>query len=153
MKTDSEQIRDLALLYGRAVDRLDAALLSSVFTDDGVLEGGGTFRIEGGAKIGPLVMQTLKAQFLRTYHAVHNHLLTVTGDRAEGEVYGIAHHILRKEDGLLHDHVMTMRYKDRYVKSAGAWKITHRYYIVEWTQTAPIDGFGPAGNDPLRPAG
>jgi len=152
MKTDSEQIRDLALLYGRSVDRLDADLMSSIFTVDGVLEGGG-YRVEGAARIGTLVMEILKAQFLRTYHAVHNHLLTIAGDSAEGEVYGIAHHILRKDDGLLHDHVMTMRYRDKYVRSAGAWKIAHRYYIVEWTQTAPIDGFGPESNDPLRPAG
>lgn len=151
MKSDIDQLRDLGLLYARSVDRLDAALMSSIFTDDAILEGGG-YKVQGAATIGPMVMQILKTQFLRTYHAVHNHLLTaVEPERAEGEVYGIAHHILRKDDGLLYDHVMTMRYNDRYVKTRGRWQIARRHYVIEWTQTLPIDGFGPDDAERLRP--
>jgi len=74
-------------------------------------------------------------QFATTFHFVGNHLIDVTGDDATGEVYCEAHHL--SAEGA--DHVMFIRYQDRYRRDGERWRLAERETFVEWMEErAPV---------------
>lgn len=127
-------IRRLALCYARAVDRRDTALFRQVFRADSQLVVRGRTH-EGVDQIG-LIPGRMAERYLATRHLVHNHLIEVAGDAGEdmawGEVYCDAHHL--KHDAPEQDHVMAIRYQDRYRRDAeGLWYIRRRELVIDWT--------------------
>ena len=123
-------IRRLALCYARAVDRRDTALFRQVFRADSQLVVRGRTH-EGVDQIG-LIPSRMDERYLATRHLVHNHLIQVAGDVAEGEVYCDAHHL--KHEAPEQDHVMAIRYQDRYRRDeAGCWYIQRRELLIDWT--------------------
>jgi hypothetical protein len=87
-----DEIRELAQLYSRAVDRRDTALVRTLFTADGTQSLGAVF--QGTAdELVDMLEQTMP--YVRyTGHHVCNHLISVNGDQGEGEVYALVYHLL-----------------------------------------------------------
>ncbi len=147
-ETDGDRVeaayRRLAALYARAMDRNEPALLADVLTHDVSLEGPG-FRTEGLETVaGSPAM--LREMYLMTQHVIHNQTLVVRGDEAEGETYCTANHIMRPAaDGAGHSAlVWALRYQDRLRREDGAWRISARMLIVDWSETRPVS-LGAAG--------
>jgi len=73
-------------------------------------------------------------QFDATTHFIgQSTIFTLTGDRATGEVYCIAHHVtLDVEKRRLW--VVSIRYLDTYVKVDGTWLFAERLLYVDWME-------------------
>ena len=94
---DKDAIRDLVLLYSRAIDRKDLALLGDLYTEDAVDTHGTDF---SGSVPDYLKFIESCAPFMPySGHHVCNHLISVDGDEAKGEVYVLAVHCLGAADG------------------------------------------------------
>ncbi|MBH81759.1 MAG: hypothetical protein CMQ49_14720 [Gammaproteobacteria bacterium] len=127
---DKQAIRDLSMLYCRAVDRIDADLLPRIFHDDATVAYGTYDGPISGFAEGVLGhLQTME----RTFHSLGNQLIVVDGDRAIGEIYVFAYLCTRKQEEL-EDTLLVGRYLDRYERRGGAWKISHRAYVMDWNQ-------------------
>jgi hypothetical protein len=136
-QTEAE-LRRLANVYARAMDRDEPELLDTIVTDDIVIEGPG-FRQQGLAEIrgNPAI---LRQMFLMTRHVVHNQTVRIHGDEAEGETYCTASHILRpgvdgEGDAAL---VWAVRYQDRFRRVDDRWRFSRRTLIIDWTETRPV---------------
>jgi ketosteroid isomerase-like protein len=134
---DEAEIKRLGLRYAQAVDRRDAAGLTGLFTPDGVIEGAGV-AMHGHEAIGK-VPARVEGRFDKTYHTVFNQLVAAVGDAAEGEVYSMAHHLKRQEDGRVSDLVMAITYRDRYARTADGWRFVRRDLDLQWTQTLWVE--------------
>jgi hypothetical protein len=143
--SDILDIRDLALRYAQNVDGRNGPGLSELFIEDGVIDGSGYFT--KGRKHIAAIPRMLDTRYEATFHAVHNHLIELDGDRASGEVYATSHHLRKEVDDRLVDYVMIMRYHDQYVRQADGWRFAHRHILLEWTETRPA---APPAVTPVR---
>ncbi len=131
-----EDIRELALLYCRGVDRKDPALLRSLYTEDGTDTHGDTFDGPAGAYVDFLEQSFPYIRY--SGHHVCNHLVSVDGDEAQGEVYALAYHIIPDgADGWQED-FMCVRYLDRYRRCAdGRWRFAARLVSYDLRSRRP----------------
>ena len=60
-------------------------------------------------------------------------LFTLTGNRATGEAYCLAHHVT-VEGGKRRLMLASLRYHDTFVKSDGAWLFAERLLYVDWME-------------------
>jgi hypothetical protein len=134
---DEAEIKRLGLGYAQAVDRRDAAALTALFTQDGIIESLGVER-RGHEQIGRIPAR-LDRLYDRTYHTVFNQTVTFDGAAADGEVYSMAHHLKQQEDGRTSDHIMAITYRDRYVRTESGWRFAERRLAMQWTQTVWVD--------------
>ena len=120
-----EDIRDLALLYSRGVDRKDPKLLRTLYTEDATDTHGDTFDGSAGDYVD--FLETAFPYMRYSGHHICNHLISVDGDQGEGEVYAIAYHVLPDgNDGWVED-LMCVRYLDNYQRcSDGRWRFAKR---------------------------
>lgn len=122
---DKESIRQLAMLYCRGVDRKDADLLRDLYTDDATDTHGDSFDGSAGDYV-----EFLKGAFpfiKYSGHHICNHLISITGNQGEGEVYAIAYHIIPDSNGHWIEDIMCVRYLDHYRKeSDGHWRFSKR---------------------------
>lgn len=132
------EIHDLCMAYARGVDRADADLLASIFTDDstvisGVVNGSGK---DFARDITAFVRDNLEMCF----HSVANEWIEVRGDEAVGEHYALAQMVQAGTEILTGG-----RYIDRYVRRDGKWLILSRTFVADWTHSHPStmerDGF------------
>lgn len=131
---DYNAIRDIPLLYARAVDRRDFPLFQEFCTDDCVIFGP-QFRFEGVEQV--MAGMTAVENYKLTFHVVHNHLLTVDGDQAIGEVYCVASHLYDLQEGeatVERKLDWGIRYMDRYRRLDNRWCLSERELILDWTQ-------------------
>ena len=138
---DKVALRDLAEAYARHVDRREAKEAAELFTAEGVLR-----IVRRGSEQTPVVRtgrEELTAAFANidrypaTLHVVANHYVDIDGDAATGEVYCLAHH-LYGEGADQGDHVMVIRYQDRYRREADGWRIAERELRVDWTEDRTV---------------
>ncbi len=141
---DRQDFHDLALAYARSADRRDYEAFRNIFAKDGLI-GGHTgdpastppqYEMKGIEKI----VRGLRGleQYSRTLHLVSNqYIFEIDGDTASGETYCVAHHISEK-DGAEWDHVMYIRYQDRYARPDAHWRFSERRLWVEFTSDAPL---------------
>ena len=144
-----DAIRDLALLYSRGVDRKDIALLRTLYTADATDAHGSHY--DGGVE-GYLAFLERSLPHMHTgAHHVCNHLISVDGDTAGGEVYAIAWHLVPDgKGGLAHD-IQAVRYIDNYRREHGRWKFASRVVSFDMKMVHPAADHG-AMPDPLRDA-
>ncbi|MBX3530169.1 MAG: nuclear transport factor 2 family protein [Rhizobiaceae bacterium] len=130
-------LRQVAERYAVSVDRNDAALFAAQFTEDGALIAlrGEFVGREKLAGVPPMV----KGRYRRTFHAVLNQVLDISGDAAEGETYCIARHWYDDPVGRTACYEMTIRYQDRFRRVGGVWLIARRELIVDATHRYPVD--------------
>jgi hypothetical protein len=143
-----EEIRELALLYCRGVDRKDIELLKTLYAKGATDFHGDTF--SGSAEDYIAFLEASLPYMRDSGHHVCNHLISVDGDRGEGEVYAAAWHIYDNPDGkggAIED-FMTVRYIDRYCKEDGRWKFADRLVTYDYKAVRPIpmpEAFTPTG--------
>lgn len=129
---DKNDCVELVHKLARAIDRCDADLVGQVFHPDATDDHGG---FKGTANdFVPWVMEVLKGM-RRTQHIIGNVLIETDGDRAQGESYFIAHHVLPGEEGERFM-VAAGRYLDRFERRDGAWRIAHRHAVYDWSTVA-----------------
>lgn len=121
-------LHDLAVTYCRGVDRLDEALLASVWHDDATVDAG-VFR--GGATEFCTAINAYNAGLEHTYHMISNEWYDVRGDMALGECYTICFSTI-VESGVETDRITGGRYLDRFECRNGIWKIAHKTYVHDW---------------------
>lgn len=140
---DHQSLLALSVGYARAADRRDADGFAQVFHEDGTLRVSAPSEpdqvvrtIRGHDELRQVPLRL--ARFDRTFHMLGQASFQQDGDRAEGEVYCIAHHL---ETGLsaATDTVMYIRYADTYQAGGdGEWRIADRLVQVDWREIRPV---------------
>ncbi len=142
-----EEIRQLALLYCRGVDRKDGALLRTLYTHDATDTHGDTF--DGSAEDYVRFLEGAFPYMRYSGHHVCNHLISVDGDRGEGEVYAIAYHIIPDGSGGWLEDFGCVRYLDRYRRDDGRWRFAQRVVTYDLRSQRPFaDPPEPPQEDP-----
>ena len=136
---DRLAIRELVEAYAHCADRREAKGQMALFTEDA------HFVVYMNAK-DPKPSQELHSrealapvfadlnQYAATMHFLgQSTILTLSGDRATGEVYCMPHHL--KIDGAKRSlMIAALRYADTYVKRDGAWLYAERNLYVDWIE-------------------
>jgi len=135
------ELEALSRRYAAAVDRRDPAALLAVFTPDA------TLRVERPGRE-PSVMTghdeiegviALVSRWQRTAHLIAQGLFVVEGTDAVGEVYCTANHFGDGERQPGRNHVMHIRYLDRYLLAGdGRWRIAQRTVAVDAIEDRPV---------------
>jgi hypothetical protein len=142
-----DEIRELALLYSRGVDRKDIGLLKSLYTGDG-WDAHGAYFDGPAADYIAFLERSLPHMHVGGHH-VCNHLIAVDGDSAEGEVYAMAWHLIPDGAGGLKHDIQAVRYIDRYRREDGRWKFARRDVSFDMKLVLPADDHG-AKPDPAQ---
>ena len=129
---DERALLRLAYRYAQAVDRRDADALVSVFAEDGVIARPGSLW-QGHDKLRGIIAR-LDTMYGKTLHTVRNQTAAIYGDKAEGETYCVAMHILKSDDGKRTRMDMGIRYQDSFVRQDGVWRFARRELIVDWLE-------------------
>ena len=130
---DKDAIRDLCAIYCRALDRLDAELLRSVYFDD-AQESRGFY--EGGPDGFVKFAMDVLGQHDANQHTLGQITIELDGDTAYSEAYFLAFHRY-KEKGDDRDFWVGGRYIDRFERRDGVWKIAYRSEINDWVSSKP----------------
>lgn len=130
-----EEIRELAMLYSRGIDRKDYELLADLYTADGTDAHGEHYRGSAEGFIQFLAQSLPHIPY--TGHHICNHLVSVSGDEAEGEVYAVAYHVTPDGAGGFLEDVQNVRYLDRYRKDGGRWKFAAREVVFDMLAVRP----------------
>jgi len=144
-----EDIRELAMLYSRGVDRKDGALLRTLYTKDATDTHGDTF--DGSAED---YIQFLERAFPHMRFAAHNicnHLICVNGDEGDGELYALGYTVVPDRKGGWLEDFTCVRYIDNYRKEDGRWRFAKRVVTYDYRTSRPVAGEHPAPipeNDP-----
>src|SRR3546814_12958909 len=77
----------------------------------------------------------IQAPMAVLHHNVTTINLKLDGVRAEGEIYLIAMHQVKTNEGLF-DVLIGGRYFDKYEKRDGVWKFSHRSIVADWAYPA-----------------
>lgn len=128
-----QKIADVVHRYCRGIDRCDIETLSAAFWPDATADYG-SGRLNALAWARGAV--TALAGMRRTMHSVGNIVIEVQGDHAWAETYCHAYHETDGADGP-REMVVGGRYLDRFERRAGAWRITHRIYVMDWNRNTP----------------
>lgn len=138
---DKDAIRDLVLLYSRAIDRQDIELLRDLYTEDATDSHGDSF--DGPAdKYCDFIAGSFPYMPYSGHH-VCNHLIAVDGDQASGEVYAVAYHLIPTREGGQEEDFMAVRYIDNYRRCAdGKWRFSKRVVTYDMQLRRPFTGGG-----------
>lgn len=131
---DRLSIRELTYRYARMVDDRNYALADEIFVEDAELIGPG-FQLQGRDEIRASLRSI--EHYSATLHNVHNQLLEIRGDEAEGETYCVANH-LHEVDGKPYKLDWGIRYRDRWRREPEGWRFARRELIVVWEQDLPL---------------
>lgn len=130
-------ITDALHRYMRGLDRLDAPLQRSAFSDDAF--------VDCGLMAGPVDAFVAFAQDLLGGMEATQHLLGQVrielhdAASASGECYFQAWHGTRDEAGAPRDLFIAGRYVDEYACNNGEWRISRRHLITDWVKNDPAD--------------
>ena len=140
---DERAIRRRLVDYCRGVDRGDAALVASIYHDDGTDDHGSFKGL--GSDFAEYVTSRLGARYAATMHTISNTIIDfVDRDTAHVESHVCARH--RREDE--HGPVLESfggRYVDRFERRRGEWKIARRTVVHEWDKLERIEPLFPPG--------
>lgn len=150
---DRQEIEQVLKLYCRAIDRLDADLLRSIYHPDGVDDHG---NFSGNAhEFVDFIMEELRQTTLYGFHTVTQSIIDVQGSIAAAESTYIGYHRINGEWddvcgffgesyaaearrrnllGREHEYICGGRYIDRLEKRDGNWKVLRRKITNEWNQ-------------------
>ena len=139
-----EEIRELAQLYSRGVDRKDGALLRTLYAKGATDTHGDTF--DGNAEDYVRFLEASFPYMRYSGHHICNHLISVDGDEGEGEVYALAYHVIPDRKGGWLEDLRAVRYIDRYKKEDGRWRFAQRVVTYDMQSMRPY--LGPDGETP-----
>lgn len=126
---DKAALRELGMLYARAIDRRDFDLLLRLYTEDGT-DDHGVFFNGSAAEFAESAPRSL-AEFEVTAHYLLNSHYEIDGDVAEGEIYFFAYH--RGSTLPPSEIIVGGRFIDHYVRTGDGWKIKARRLIWDLT--------------------
>jgi SnoaL-like domain len=143
-----DQIRELALLYSRGVDRKDIGLLRSLYAKDSTDNHGKYFN--GNAEDYLKFLERSLPHMPMSGHFICNHLISVDGDRGEGEVYALCYHLIPDGSGGFKEDFKAVRYIDRYRREDGRWLFAARVvsFDLETARPGPAPAAVPSSGDP-----
>lgn len=148
---DKDAIRDLVLLYSRAIDRQDIDLLKDLYTEDATDTHGDSF--DGSAEDYCKFIAGSFPYMPYSGHHICNHLIAVDGDAASGEVYALAYHLIPTREGGQEEDFMAVRYIDNYRRCAdGKWRFSKRVVTYDFKVRRPFDGGGTLGQGDKDPS-
>jgi hypothetical protein len=163
MLADRAELGDLVAAYAFAADRKDGAGLALLFTPGGgvwvpaalspqALRPVADVPAASGrpelTRLEPADLPGTLSRFQRTRHLVYQSSFTIHAETAEGETYGSAHHLYRR-DGTLRDNCLALRYLDEFARTESGWRFRRRELVVDWLSDQPVRLIGPTGQ-PLR---
>jgi ketosteroid isomerase-like protein len=136
---DRLAIRESVEAYAHCADRRDAKGQMALFTEDthfvvymDAKDPKPTQELHSREALAP-VFDDLN-RYAATQHFVgQSTIFTLTGDRATGEVYTMAHH-LTVDGAKRHLMIAALRYDDTFVKTDGAWLFAERKLYVDWVE-------------------
>jgi len=143
---DKEAIRDLVLLYSRAIDKKDIELLRDLYTEDATDFHGNSF--SGSAEDYCKFIEQSLPYMPYSGHHVCNHMISVQGDEGNGEVYALAYHLIPDMTGgdKPEEDFMAVRYIDNYRRCAdGKWRFSNRVVTYDMQLQRPFNGGGLMG--------
>jgi hypothetical protein len=136
---DRLAIRELVEAYAHCADRRDANGQMSLFTLDthfvvymNAKDPNPSQELHSREQLAPVFADLNK--YAATMHFVgQSTILTLTGDRATGEAYTLAHHLtIEGEKRQLM--IAALRYYDTIVKLHGTWLFAERLLYVDWIE-------------------
>ena len=136
---DRLAIRELVEAYAHCADRRDAKGQMALFTLDthfvvymNSKDPTPSQELHSREALAPVFADLNK--YDATMHFVgQNTILTLTGNRATGEAYTLAHH-LTIDDGRRRLMIAALRYSDQFRKMDGAWLFAERRLYVDWME-------------------
>ena len=136
-----DEIRDLVLLYSRAIDRKDIVLLRDLYTEDATDSHGDSF--DGPQKdYCDFIERSFPYMNYSGHHAC-NHLIEVNAEAGTGcgEVYALAYHLIPDGQGGQMEDLMAVRYIDNYRRCAdGRWRFAKRVVTYDMKIRRPLAG-------------
>jgi hypothetical protein len=136
---DRLAIRELVEGYAHCADRRDAKGQMALFTADthfvvymNAKDPNPSQELHSREQLAPVFADLNK--YAATMHFVgQSTILTLTDERATGEAYTLAHHLMIEGDKrqLM---IAALRYYDTFVKMDGAWLFAERLLYVDWIE-------------------
>jgi hypothetical protein len=140
---DRLAIRELIEAYAHCADRRDAKGQISLFTEDthfvvfmNAKDPKPSMDLHTRDALAP-VFSDLNKYDATTHVVGQSTILTLAADRATGEAYCLAHHVIVDggKRGLM---IASLRYLDTFVKVDGAWLFGERLLYVDWVDERPL---------------
>jgi hypothetical protein len=128
---DVEAIRILLREIARGTDRFDGDLLAASIHADAVLDMGGASPMSGAAFAAAL--KPPAAPRPGRMHIITNERIEVDGDGAASETYILSCQDVLV-DGVRKTRLRAGRYLDRFARRGGAWKLSARTLVDEWSR-------------------
>jgi ketosteroid isomerase-like protein len=136
---DRLAIRELVEAYAHCADRRDAKGQMSLFTTDthfvvymNATDPKPSQELHSRETLAP-VFADLNQYDATTHFVGQSTIFTLTGDRATGEAYCLAHHV-KADGGKRRLMVASLRYLDSFAKIDGAWLFAERLLYVDWLE-------------------
>jgi ketosteroid isomerase-like protein len=136
---DRLAIRELVEAYAHCADRRDANGQMALFTEDthfvvymNAKDPKPSQELHSRAALAP-VFDDLKKYDATMHFVGQSTVLSLTGERATGEAYTMAHHLAVNgtKRTLM---IAVLRYEDRFAKIDGAWLFAERKLYVDWIE-------------------
>ena len=136
---DRLAIRELVETYAHCADRRDAKGQMSLFTTDthfvvymNAKEPKPSQELHSREALAPVFADLNR--YDATMHFVgQSTIFTLDGDRATGEAYCLAHHVMA-DAGKRRLMIASLRYLDTFAKIDGAWLFAERLLYVDWLE-------------------
>jgi hypothetical protein len=134
---DRLAIRELVEAYAHCADRRDAKGQMALFREDthfvvymNAKDPKPSQELQSREALAP-VFAALNQYDATTHFVGQSTILTLSDDRATGEVYCLAHHVT-VDGGKRRLMVASLRYLDTFVKTDGTWLFSERLLYVDW---------------------
>ena len=136
---DRLAIRELIEAYAHCADRRDAQGQMSLFTADthfvvfmSAKDPAPSQELHSREALAP-VFAELNKYDATTHFIGQTTIITLANDRGTGETYCLAHHVtvVDEKRRLM---VASLRYRDTFVKTDGAWLFAERLLYVDWLE-------------------
>lgn len=126
---DKQDILELNNAYFNAADRRDMLKMRQLYHEDARDDHGAFFQGLASDFIDRLPAIQEPMEIL--HHNMTTANIVIDGDRAEGEIYVLAFHKVKFDDGAF-DLLIGGRYFDKYEKREGVWKFSHKSVVADW---------------------
>jgi len=136
---DRLAIRELVETYAHCADRRDAKGQMALFTTDthfvvymNAKEPKPSQELHSREALAP-VFADLNRYDATTHFVGQSTIFTLDGDRATGEAYCLAHHVMA-DSGKRRLMIASLRYLDTFAKIDGAWFFAERLLYLDWLE-------------------
>jgi SnoaL-like domain len=136
---DRLAIRELVETYAHCADRRDAKGQMALFTTDthfvvymNAKEPKPSQELHSREALAP-VFADLNRYDATTHFVGQSTIFTLDGDRATGEAYCLAHHVMA-DSGKCRLMIASLRYLDTFAKIDGAWFFAERLLYLDWLE-------------------